>query len=385
MAAQLAATLHTRLHFWSPAFAPVILNSVWLGFAWLVNPEAEPASIARWLAGGIVVGGVLQFALQFYTLKWYGWKHDWRFVMPNREFWQMVITSMVTILGLGITQLNTFVATLIAWYYSGSLFSTGAISSLYLAERLYQFPLSLIGVALATVFYPGMARSAAEANREELATQLNRGVRLALFIGIPASFGLWWVSKPLTILIYNHGAVTTADALRTAQLIETFAIGLWAFCVLPIVVRAWYALGHFRTPALLGSAALALNLILLVSLPPIYGERTLATACIIAAILQLVGLWIGLCSILPNAASGLFSCCTKSLLSSALMGLVLLQLSWDDQSQNSSWQCLQQLLLTIPAGIASYAICALFFNMPEWKWLLGREESLCFRAQEDNN
>lgn len=373
LSAQLAGTLHTREHFFTPAFAPVILNTVWLVFAWTVAPSADPQTIARWLAVGIVLGGTLQFGLQWVTLRAIGWKNRLHWFLPNRAFWQMAITSVVTILGLGMTQLNTMIATFVAWIGSGEngSISIGAVSGLYLAERLYQFPLSLIGVALATVFYPSMSRSAAEADGEQLATQFERGLRLALFVGIPASVGLFWVAEPLTIVIYSHGAFSTEEAVRTSRFVATFATGLWAFCALPIIIRAWYALGNFRAPAWFGLASLLLNVIGLAVLVPVFGEIMLAGASVLAGVLQLLGLWMGLRTLLRCNFRTLLGSCSKAICGSVVMALVLLTLT--ETTDSTTRECLRQLLLSVPAGVGTYALCALVLRMPEWKWLLGKE------------
>src|SRR5262245_4497234 len=167
LAAQVTAVLHALGHFTWPALVPVVLNLCWIASIWLVDPWFEPDRIAQAyaLAACIVVAGVLQLALQWPTLRRLGFRFDrsWQGIRPAlRE----IIRSMVPVtLGLSITQINTVLDRLIAWTLTrpadgltGWLSTTGlafplepgAVSALSYAERMYQFPLGVFGVALGT-------------------------------------------------------------------------------------------------------------------------------------------------------------------------------------------------------------------------------------------
>ena len=163
----------------------------------------------------------------------------------------------------------------------------GAAAATYYGERLYMFPLGLIGIATATVIFPLLSRHAARGQLDQLGRDLTTGLRLVLFLGIPASFGLHLLAEPIVQLLFERGEFTHQDTLRTAVMIRGYAVGVWAFCVIPVVVRGYYALSDLKTPVGVGIVALLANLALNFALMWRFSEAGLSLATSAAAILQL--------------------------------------------------------------------------------------------------
>jgi putative peptidoglycan lipid II flippase len=213
------------------------------------------------------------------------------------------------VLGLAVTQINTLCDSLLAWALAapgddgGNIawlglavpypMQRGAVAALYYGERLYQFPLGLLGMAVATVIFPALSRHAARDEHDRLADDLTLGLRLVLFLGVPAGAGLVLLSDPLARLLFEHGEFTADDAARVARMIACYGLGVWAFCALPVVVRGFYALGDQRTPVKAGLAAMVANLALNLALVWPMAEAGLALATSLSAILQL-GVLVGL-------------------------------------------------------------------------------------------
>ena len=295
--AQLSAVLHARDHFAAPALVPIILNVVWIGTLLAIVPRLETASEqATAVAIGVVVGGVLQLVAPLPALfrRGFRFRPDWS--SHKATIRELGANLMPVLLGLSITQINTIADSLIAWSFSapegvtetGETYAmlAGTASALYFAQRLYQFPLGVFGVALGTVLYPQMTRQAQAGDGNGMRDTLSTGLRLVIAICVPASIGLILLSQPLTALLFQHGEFDAADASQTANLIAIYGSAVWAYCGLLIVQRGYYALGDRMTPLKIGIAAVAVNLVLNFALIWPFGGNGLAAATAITASIQ---------------------------------------------------------------------------------------------------
>lgn len=305
LTAQVAATLHALGRFALPALVPTILNICWLIAILLVAPHAsaDKAVQARILALAIVVAGVFQLAVQIPTLQRLGFRFDYDPTAVKRELDQVMRAMGPMVLGLMVTQINTLMDSLIAWFLAapegveatiawlGNVpypMEQGAVAALYYGERLYQFPLGVLGIAVATAIFPLLSRHAARNDHQSLSEDLTLGLRLVLFLGIPAGVGLMLLSESLARLLYEHREFTSADTLRTARVITCYAIGVWAYCALPVLVRGFYALGDRLTPVRVGLTVVGINFCLNLALIWPLAESGLALATMIGASLQVI-------------------------------------------------------------------------------------------------
>jgi len=306
LAAQLAATLHALGHFTTPALAPILLNVCWLAGVLLLAPQFEPDKIrqAYALAACIVVAGLLQLVVQLPPLLRAGFGYRFRLVEVREPLAEVVRAMVPMMFGLAVTQFNTLADVLLAWGLSAAPgadrtiwwlggrieypLEQGAAAALYYGERLYQFPLGLLGVAVATVIYPLLSRHAARGDHKRLGADLTLGLRLIALLGVPASAGLVLMAGPLASLLFQRGDFTPEDAARTAQVIACYGLGVWAFCALPVLVRGYYALEDRAMPVRLGAAMLALNVTLNLALVWKLGESALALTTSLSSALQVV-------------------------------------------------------------------------------------------------
>ena len=164
------------------------------------------------------------------------------------------------------------------------------MAALYYGERLYQFPLGILGIAVATAIFPLLSRHAARSDYESLSEDLSLGLRLVLFLGIPAGVGLVLLSEPIARLLYERREFTPEDTLRTARVITCYSVGVWAYCALPVLVRGFYALGDRLTPVRVGVAVVAVNFSLNLILIWPLAESGLAVATSIGASVQVIAL-----------------------------------------------------------------------------------------------
>lgn len=305
LAAQVAATLHALGHFAAPALAPTLLNLCWLFGAWAVAPWFAPdkQTQAYVLAGCVLVAGVLQLGVQIPVLYRLGFRFDYNWAAGRNALGEVVRAMGPMVLGLAVTQVNTLLDSLIAWglaaapdgpqriaWLGGVAYpmQQGAPAAIYYGERLYQFPLGILGLAVATAIFPLLSRHAARGQLDQLGADLTLGLRLVLALGIPASAGLVLLAEPLARLLFERGQFDAQDTLRAARMIACYAGGVWAYCALPVVIRGFYALGDRLTPVRIGMGVVGLNLALNLTLIWPLAERGLAVATAVAAAVQVV-------------------------------------------------------------------------------------------------
>jgi len=345
LVAEVSAVLHTLKHFAFPALAPVVLNVCWLTAVVLVAPAIadRPEQQVYVLAVAILVAGGIQLAMQALPLSRFGFQYRPRLELREPGFRQIIRTMAPMALGLAIVQINVLADSLIAWFFSspgGSAdtlyllgrsvaypMATGAAGSLYFAERLYQFPLGVFGVALATAIYPLLSEHAARGEHHRIPGDLAQGLRLVLFVGLPTSLGLMLLADPMVILLLQWGNFSPEDAARTARVVAFYGLGVWAYCGNLILVRGFYAIGDTRTPVKVGACMVALNLLLNLSLIWVLAEGGLALSTAVCAAIQL-----GILSLLVRRRLGALGAgaigvsALRWLAASIVMGVVILVL-----------------------------------------------------------
>ena len=278
LAALAMGILNSLRAFAAPALSPVLFNLFVIGCALFLSPLlAEPI---MGVAIGVVAGGAAQFAMQLPGLRLRGMLFTWRFEPRHAGVRRIGTLIVPSLLGLSVTQINITVSTILASYFEGGP------TYLFYGMRLVQFPLGIFGVALATAILPTLSAQAAKGEMEELRSTLGFGLRMILFIILPAMLGLILLREPIVHLFFEHGTFTAADTAATASALLCYAIGLWAFAGVRIIVAAFYSLQDTKTPAIAAGAAVAANLILAIFLMAPLQHAGLALATALAAMLN---------------------------------------------------------------------------------------------------
>ena len=302
MASVASATLHAFNHFSTPAFVPILLNVIWIVVAvgiapyWKDNPTAQ----AYLIAVAVLLGGFLQLAAQLLVLKRFGmrWQWDWH---ASRVTIHRIVRQLVPMaVGLAILPINTLVDTAVAWVFSaqqqgipiswlgGNIFyplQDGTVAAIYFAERLYQFPVGLLGVVIGVVAFPALSRHANSGDQGQFVQKMVQALRTNLFLAIPATAGLILLAEPITNLLFRHGAFSETDTLRTSQMVAAYACGIWAYSTLPVLIRGFYAAEDSQTPFRLGLTIVVLNGVIDLACIWLLGETGLAYASAGAAAL----------------------------------------------------------------------------------------------------
>lgn len=228
-------------------------------------------------------------------------------------------------------------------------------------------------MAVSTVIFPRLARHAARGDLGLLREDLSTGLKLTLAIGLPASAGLALVSGPLTATLFEHGRFQAADAQRTAQIIATYALGVWAYCAIPVLYRGFYALGARSTPLRVGLAAVIVDQILNLALIWPLAERGLALSTALSAAVQ-----VALLMLLLQRRIGAFDwralrrTAWRSALATLAMSLVCLALLELLPIEGSLVARAVRLAIAVTASIGCYLLAARLFGLTDLWLLAGR-------------
>lgn len=260
LAALVMGMLNAKDVFGMPAMASSFFNigsiagGVVLGY-WL-DPQFGPVALVG-LAIGTLVGGALQLGVQLPHLRRLGYRFR-----PDFQWRDPGVAAVLALMGPSViaastTQLNVLVNSIFA-----SHLGDGPIFWLAIAFRLMQLPLGLFGVALGTVTLPLLSRLAVAGDRGAFRAELARGMRLAFLMTIPCTIGLVMLAEPIVSLLYQHGRFDAFQTAEAAGALRYYAIGLAGYAALKVLVSAFYALDHRRTPMYVSFMAVALNLAL---------------------------------------------------------------------------------------------------------------------------
>ncbi|MBL4591309.1 MAG: polysaccharide biosynthesis C-terminal domain-containing protein, partial [Phycisphaerales bacterium] len=245
---------------------------------------------------------------------------------------------------------------------------------LFYAQRLYQFPLGVFGIAVATAAFPTLSRNAN--NPDAFAQTLRRGLRLSLYIGIPASIGLFIVRDPLVATLYGHGGFSESGIARASIVLGGYSLAVWAYSLNQLYTRAFYAKNDTKTPMMIALGAVALNLTLNVTLIWRFREAGLAYSTAISALAQCIALGIASKKLTgPDSSppgTGIRSGLVRILIGSALMGLASYGIVRGFGDQGSWAKNAGVLVGATGVGAAIYAVWSILTRMPEPRWLIER-------------
>jgi putative peptidoglycan lipid II flippase len=278
LAALAMGILNSMRAFAVPAFSPVFFNVFIIGCAFFLSPMLVEPILG--VAVGVVAGGSAQFAMQLPGLQRRGMLFGFKFEPGHPGVRRIGRLMLPSLLGLSVTQINITVSTIL-----GSFFAGGP-TYLFYGMRLIQFPLGIFGVALATAILPTLSAQAARGALDELRTTLGFGLRMILFIILPAMLGLILLRTPIVHLFFEHGTFTAHDTAETALAVLCYSVGLWAFGGVRIIVAAFYSLQDTKTPAISAAIAVAANIVFSIVLMSHLGAAGLALATALAAMVN---------------------------------------------------------------------------------------------------
>jgi len=269
--------LNTVRHFFTPAISTVFLNISMILSALILHDRFEVPIVS--LAVGVLIGGVLQLGMQLPVLYKKGFPIRPRFNPGHPALKKIALLMGPSVFGVGVYYLNITVGSILA-----SLLPEGSVSYLYYAQRLFEFPQGIFTVSIAQAVLPSMSRQAAAGDMDALKESLSYGVRLTLFITIPAMIGLVFCATPIFSLLFMGGAFDYAKAVNCGVALLYYSLGLTFVALVRVLVPAFYALKDTRTPVTIAFIAFVLNLLFSLALMGPMKHAGLALASSLSAL-----------------------------------------------------------------------------------------------------
>jgi putative peptidoglycan lipid II flippase len=281
-----AGLLNTYGSFKAPAFAPVLLNLSFIAFTVLAAPHfAQPVMALAW---AVFVGGILQLVFLLPFLKAVRMLPRPRWAPRDPGVRRILKLMAPAALGVSVAQISLVINTQIA-----SFLGDGAVSWLYFADRLMEFPSALLGVALGTVLLPSLVRRHAESDPKAYSHLIDWGLRLALLLALPAALGLAMLALPLVTTLFWHGEFTQASVRMTRLALVAYATGLGGLILVKILAPAFYARQDIRTPVKVAIVTLVVTQLLNLAFIKGFGmgHEALALSISVAAWVNAGALW----------------------------------------------------------------------------------------------
>ena len=358
-----------------------------VGTGTLLNISGEAQLF--WVAAAVLSSGVAQLAMQWGPLRRAGVQIRPAWEVQSEAFKKILILMGPMILGLTATQINTLADDLIAWWLSGSedkgqFFEflgrqirypmwRGSVSYLYYAQRLYQLPLGIFGISLATAIFPVMSAEAAKKDFAALCKTVSRSLRATVFVAAPATIGLILVARPFISAFFQHGEFTADDAAMVVKALAFYSLGLCGYFAQQILGRAFYSLQDSKTPMKSALMAVGANVVLNLTLIWFLDTAGLACATAICSYLQVVVL---VAVLRRRLGGGIFEALGKTTLKTAVATVVMAAVGAGVLMLCSSLPVrgrydLLRLAVTVPAAAAAYWIAARWLDMETLSMVTG--------------
>jgi len=391
----LAGILNVHRHFAAPAAAPVILNVFIITAALLAGAvlKVGPREQVFAIAAAVLIAGLIQISIQFVPLRACGVSIRPAWDVHSDAFKKILIMMAPMIIGLTATQINTLADDIIAWCLSGSAekgssfaaFGTdihyplwrGSVTHLYFSQRLYQLPLGVLGISLATAIFPVMSAAAAAGNLDSLSRTVARGIKGAIFIGLPTTVGLILVAQPFISAVFEHGKFSANATKMTTLVVCCYAPGLTGYFSQQILTRGFYSIQDSGTPAKSALIAVCVNVILNLSLIWFMGAAGLALSTAICSYLQVCILVIVLRkrlgrSILQGVGTALGKTFVATVISLLVGGAVMVGCAGLPESRVFN---VLRLGIVVPATAGVYILAAGFLHIEMLSLLTGTGRS----------
>jgi len=273
LTAMMSGMLNSLHHFFAAAIAPVFLNVVMIGALfyglWI---GADPLAIAWYLSWSVLAAGILQLAVVYAGVRHAGINIGFRRPKMTPNVKRLLVLAVPAAVMGGITQINQIIGQAIA---SGK---EGAIAALQYADRIYQLPLGVVGVAVGVVLLPELARALKAGHLKDAANTQNRSIEFVLFLTLPAAAGLWILSDAIIRVLYERGAFSAENTAVVASILAIYGIGLPGFVLIKALQPGFFAREDTKTPMRFTMISVVINSGLAITLFPLIAERGIATA-----------------------------------------------------------------------------------------------------------
>lgn len=349
LVALISGVLNTMGRFTEASFVPVLMNLLFIAAMWLAAQFGWDMGLT--LAWTVPVAGIAQFALTWASAARVGYVLKPRRPKLTPELKRLFVIAAPAVLAGGVVQVNLLVGRQVA------SFTEGAVAWLAYADRLYQLPLGVVGIAIGTVLLPDLSRRLSANDLEGSRNSLNRATELSLALTLPAAVALMVMATPLIAVLYGRGEFGATDITNTALALAIYGAGLPAFVLQKTLQPLYYAREDTRRPFRFALISMFVNLGIAIGLQPLIGFAAAALATTLAGWFMVLQLWAGTRAMgeAARADARLLSRLWRILLACLVMGAVLygLQIALQDllSARGLRWPALGLLVIS---GMLSY-------------------------------
>lgn len=285
LVALLSGVLNTFGRFTEASFVPVLMNLMFIGSMLIADRQGWDMGLT--LAWTVPVTGIAQLAFTWFAARRLGFT-----LWPGLPRWtpdlkRLLIIAGPAVLAGGVVQINLLVGRQVASY------TEGAVAWLNYADRLYQLPLGVVGIAIGTVLLPDLSRRLRAGDAEGGRASFNRGTEFALALTLPAAVALVVIAAPLVAVLYGRGSWQPQDTTATALALAVYGAGLPAFVMHKVLQPLFYAREDTRSPFHYAVVSMVVNAGLAVGLAPVIGYIAAALATTLSAWAMVWQLWRG--------------------------------------------------------------------------------------------
>jgi putative peptidoglycan lipid II flippase len=287
------AILNSYDRFAIPAVTPIFLNifmiaAALFGAAWFATPVHA-------LAWSIVVAGLFSLLFQLPFLRQIHLLPSPKIQWSHPGVRRILILMTPALFGVSVSQINLLLDTIIA-----TRLGDASASWLFYSDRLVELPLGVFGVAIATVIMPNLSRQSISQAPEKFSQTLDWAIRLVVLIALPATVALVVLAEPILFTLFHHGAMKVDSILMSSYSLKGYALGLFAFMLIKVLVPGYFARQDMRSPVRTGIISMAANIAMkpIVVFPMFFfwglGHVGLALTTALAAYVNAFLLYLGL-------------------------------------------------------------------------------------------
>ena len=285
LVALLSGVLNSFGKFTEASVVPVLMNLMFIAAMLLADWRGWDMGLT--LAWTVPVTGVAQFLFTWWAARRAGWA-----LLPGLPRWtpdlkRLLVIAGPAVLAGGVVQVNLLVGRQVASFFEG------AVAWLSYADRLYQLPLGVVGIAVGTVLLPDLSRRLRAGDAAGGRDAFNRATEFSLALTIPAAAALVVIAGPLCLVLYERGAFGPRDTATTALTLAIYGAGLPAFVLHKVLQPLFYAREDTATPFRYALWAMAVNAAVAVGLAPLLGFAAAALGTTVAGWTMAAQLWRG--------------------------------------------------------------------------------------------
>lgn len=285
LVALLSGVLNAFGRFTEASFVPVLMNLMFV--AAMLMADRFGWDMGLTLAWTVPVTGVAQFAFTWWAASriGFGLRPTWPKLTPDLK--RLFIIAAPAVLAGGVIQINLLVGRQVA------SFTDGAVAWLSYADRLYQLPLGVVGIAIGTVLLPDLSRRLRAGDAQGGRNSFNRGSEFAMALTLPSAVALVVIAMPLCAVLFQRGEFGADDTANTAMALAAYGLGLPAFMLQKMLQPLYYAREDTRRPFRYAVVCMIVNAVIAIGLMPVIGFVAAALATTLSAWIMVWQLWRG--------------------------------------------------------------------------------------------